>query len=218
MTAITVSRPGTVSRRATLGAVGGALWLLLPAVWAVGELDSHDYGSLAFVAVTLSYGICLVLAPALVAVGYTALRTALGRFRIGAAGAVVSAVGMAAMAVGNGIELASISAGGGEVALGHVIFLVGFLVALVGGVLAGIPLIRRYRDPLARSAGWLLTLALPLGIGIGYLGFVVAPDNDAGFWAAISLPTGAAWLLLGRHLTTEHRGLAPEHGGDPASM
>jgi hypothetical protein len=56
----------------------------------------------------------------------------------------------------------------------------------------------------------LLTLALPFGIALGLLGSAVAPENDAAFWAAISVPTGMAWVLLGRSLATTARPRAPE--------
>ena len=64
---------------------------------------------------------------------------------------------------------------------------------------------RRRPDALSRAAGSLLALALPLGIGIGILGSAVAPANDAGFWAAISVPTGIAWVLLGASLRSVRR-------------
>jgi hypothetical protein len=50
-----------------------------------------------------------------------------------------------------------------------------------------------------------LVLALPLGIGLGLLGTSVDPNNDAWFWAAISVPTGIAWVLLGSSLRTADR-------------
>jgi hypothetical protein len=109
---------------------------------------------------------------------------------------------MGAMGVGNGIEVASISAGGGEVSLGHAVFLIGFLVSVLGGIVLGVTVIRRRSDVLSRAAGWLLTLALPVGIGIGVLGSAVDPNNDAWFWAAIAVPTGIAWVLLCRSLQT----------------
>jgi peptidoglycan/LPS O-acetylase OafA/YrhL len=105
------------------------------------------------------------------------------------------------MALGNGIEVASMTAGGGEVALGHALFLIGFLVSVIGSLLVGIVVFRRRRDALSRAAALLLALALPLGIGIAVLGSAIAPESDAGFWAAISVPTGIAWVLLGRSLS-----------------
>jgi hypothetical protein len=101
-----------------------------------------------------------------------------------------------------GIEIASMSVGGGEVASGHVVLLVGFLVTVVGGVVTGITALRRLPGALPRVAGWLLVLALPLGAGVGALGSTLAPGNDAVFWAVLTLPTGIAWVLLGRSLAT----------------
>lgn len=197
----------TVSRAATTGLVGGALWALLPVAWAVVSLDDVESGTLGWVAVAASYWIFAVLPPALIVVGLTALRRALGdgAGRVGRIGIAVAAVGLAAMALGNGIEVASMTAGGGEVALGHAIFLIGFLVSVVGAVLVGVVVFRRRRDGLSRAAGLLLALALPLGIGIGFLGSTVDPQNDAWFWAAIAVPTGIAWMLLGRSLVSTPR-------------
>lgn len=214
MTTIATTSTPTVASRATLGAWGGALWMLLPAAWTVTELKDQQFGSLSFFAVAVADWIFLVLAPALIVVGVTALRTVLGARagRVGGTGMVLAALGLGAMALGNGIEVGSMSAGGGEVALGHSIFLIGFLVSIVGGLLVGIMVIRRRRAPLSRVAGWILVLALPLGVGIGMLGSVLAPENDAGFWAAISVPTGAAWLLLGRSLSVEDRAAVVRKG------
>jgi hypothetical protein len=195
--------PPTVARRAGLGTAGAALWVLLPVAWGIAELGDQEYGSLAFVAVAASYWIFAVLPPVLLVVGHTALRASLGTSagRLGAAGILLASSGLGGMALGNGIEVGSMTAGGDEVALGHAIFLTGFLVSIVGGVLVGVTVIRRRSDALSRAAGWILALALPLGLGIGFLGSVTAPENDAAFWAAIAVPTGAAWLLLGRALT-----------------
>ena len=135
------------------------------------SIDDVEFGSLSFVAVAASYWIFAVLPPALIVAGLAALRRALGADAgLGAAGIVVSAVGIGAMALGNGIEVASISVGGGEVALGHALLLIGFLVSIVGGILLGIVVFRRRRDWPSRGAGLLLALALPVGIGIGVLG------------------------------------------------
>jgi hypothetical protein len=197
----------TVSRAATAGLVGGALWALLPVAWSVASLEDTEFGTLDFVAVAASYWIFAVLPPALLVVGVGALRRALGdrAGRTGRVGVAVSATGLGAMALGNGIEVASMSAGGGEVSLGHAFLLLGFLVAIVGGVLLGIVVFRRRTDGLSRAAGLLLALALPLGIGLGVLGSAVDPENDAWFWAAITVPTGIAWVLLGASLRSGRR-------------
>lgn len=203
----TATRPvpaPTVTRRARLATTGGALWLLSALPWTV-TAEEQQYGSLAFVAVAVVGWLFFVLPPLLLVPGHLALRAAMdpAAGRLGRVGIPVAAAGLTAMSLGIGIELASISAGGGEVALGHAILLVGFLVSIVGALLTGIAVVRRRRDAASRAAGWLLVLALPLGIGIGALGPVVAPGNDAFFWAALTIPTGAAWLLLGRSLATK---------------
>ena len=200
----------TISRAATTGLVGGALWALLPVSWSVAVLDDVEPGTLAWFAVAASYWIFAVLPPVLIVVGLTALRRALGDGRVGLIGVWVAGIGLGAMAVGNGIEVASLTTGGGEVDLGHAMFLIGFLVSVVGFIVTGIVVLRRRRDALSRAAGVLLTLALPVGIGIGLLGSAIDPQNDAWFWAAIAVPTGIAWVLLGASLRTAHQPAAAE--------
>ncbi len=195
---------GSLARRARLGTVGAVLWTLSSGVWAVSDLEDQPFGSLTFVAVAVAWWTCMVAAPLLLVAGHSALAAVVGPAtgRVGRAGIGTAAAGLAAMGLGIGIEVASMSAGGGEVAAGHAILLVGFLVAVLGGLVTGITVIRRLADPAARVAGWLLALALPLGIGIGALGSMLAPENDAVFWAVLTLPTGIAWVLLGRSLST----------------
>jgi hypothetical protein len=201
-----------VSRAATAGLVGGALWALLPVAWNVANMSDVEFGTLSFVAVAASYWIFAVLAPALIVAGLVALRRALGADagRVGAVGLVLSMVGTGAMSLGVGIEVASISAGGGEVALGHALLLIGFLISIAGGILTGVVVFRRRRDGLSRAAGLLLIVALPVGIGLGLLGSSVDPNNDAWFWAAIAVPTGIAWVLLGTSLRSARRPVPAE--------
>ncbi|TFV89844.1 hypothetical protein [Blastococcus sp. CT_GayMR16] len=204
MTTVTTpaTTPSTVSRRARAATVGAVLWTLSSGIWAISEMEDQEFGSLRFVAVAVAWWVFMVLPAALLILGHAALRTALGPAagRVGSVGLVVAAAGIGALGLGIGIEVASMSVGGGEVALGHVILLVGYLVSVVGALLLGIMIIRRRRDGLSRAAGWLLVLAVPLGIGIGLLGSAVAPENDAVFWAALTVPTGIAWVLLGASL------------------
>jgi hypothetical protein len=205
MTATTVHRPTPVARRARIGAVGGAMWALLPIAWGLVSLEDTEYGSFQFVAVAAAFWLFGVLPPVLLVVGHLALRDSLGTAggRPGRVGIPVAATGLAAMALGNGIEIASLSAGGDTVDAGHAIFLVGFLVSIVGALLVGITVIRQRRDGASRTAGWLLALALPLGIAVGFVGSLVWPESDGGFFAAITVPTGVAWLLLGGALTAD---------------
>ena len=210
MTAIAPPRTspaGTIVPKARTATVGAVLWTLSPGVWALSEPEDQRYGTLAFAAVAVAWWICMVAAPLLIVVGHSALSAALRPVtgRLGRAGIGTAAAGLAAMGLGIGIEVASMSFGGSEVALGHAILLGGFLVALLGSLATGVTLIRRSTEAAARIAGCLLTLALPLGLGIGLLGSVVAPENDAVFWAVLTVPTGIAWVLLGRSLVQQYR-------------
>jgi hypothetical protein len=206
-TAPTTAPPSTASRRAGLAFVGAALWTLSSVVWGISDLGSQEFGSIRFVAVAVAWCAFMVLPPVLLVFGHAGLRAALGPTlgRTGRVGIVLAASGLGAMGLGIGIEVASMSLGGGEVDLGHLILLAGWLVGVVGAFVTGVTVIRRRRDGVSRAAGWLLVLAVPLGIGIGVLGGVVAPETDAFFWAALTVPTGLAWLLLGRSLAVEHR-------------
>jgi len=206
----------TVPRDAGLAMLGGTLWVLLAGAWSLVGPDTAEYGTLSFVAVAASFWIFLVLPPVLLLFGLSALRRsgdAAGR--PGIAGTAAAAVGYGAMALGNGIEVASMSTGGEEVALGHAIFLIGFLVSLLGGMVLGVVVFRRRRDRLSRTAAVLLAAALPLGIGIGLLGSAVAPEADGWFWAAIAVPTGLAWVLLGRSLRSVPERATPEFAQVP---
>jgi hypothetical protein len=193
MTATTVPAPTAVASRARIGAVGGALWALFPLAFGLVHLDETAFGTPGFFAVAASYWLFGVLPPLLLVVGHRALGGALGPAagRVGRIGLVLAAVGLGAMALGNGIEVASMTVGGGEVGFGHAVFLIGFLVSIVGGVLLGLVVVQKRRDGLSRDAGLLLALALPLGVTIGIAGSSVDPGNDGWFFAAITVPTGA---------------------------
>ena len=198
------------ARNATTAAtVGAALWTLVPVAFAAVDVETADRGTLPFVASLTAAWLCLVVAPLLLAAGLPPLRQAISPEggRLTATGAVVAGTGFAGMGLGNGIELASITAGGGTVAAGHAIFLAGYLVSIVGGVLLGIAVLRRCRDALGRTAGTLLTLAFPIGLAIGFVGTSLSPDTDAWFFAAVTVPTGVAWLLLGRRLSRPRTGV-----------
>ena len=212
----TTTTPSTTAtaRRARLGAAGGVLWALSPAAWLISDIRALEPGTATFAAVLATYATVLVVGPALLVVGHTALRTALGASRVGTVGAAMAAAGLSACAVGNAVELLSLSAGAGTSVVGYVVSYLGFLVGFVGSLLVGIALLRRRRDTGARTAGWLLALAIPLGIGVGLLFAVVLPENEAGFSAAVSLPTGVAWVILGRSLA---RSAVPESAAAPAS-
>lgn len=192
----------SVQRAATAATAGGLLWALLPADFGLVDLADTPRGTLSFLAVAASFWIVGVLPLALLLVGLAGFRTVLGTDagRLGTAGIAGSALGLLAMLLGNGTEIATLTFAGSESDLGHSVFLVGFLVLIVGSLLLGLTVFRRRTDRLTRTGGLLLALALPLGIGLAVLGGVVSPGTDTGFWASITGPTGIAWMLLGRSM------------------
>jgi|tagenome__1003787_1003787.scaffolds.fasta_scaffold20967002_3 hypothetical protein len=202
----------TVQRGGTAGLVGGTLWALLPVVFLV-HLEDTARGSLAFVAVAAAAWVVGALSLVLLLVAVSRLRAGLedGGGRLGAVGVVVSGLALLAMVVGNGTELTTLTVSGTESDLGHSAFLIGFLALVVGSLLLGIALLRGRREPLVRWAGALMVGMVPLGIGLGVLLNAVAPHTDLGFWAAITVPYGVAWVLLGRSLAAPRRARATEY-------
>jgi hypothetical protein len=191
------------SRAGTAAVTGGVLWALQPAVFTAAHIEDTQHGTLSFAAVAIAYWAVGVVPLLLLLVGLSGLRRALGAAagRTGTVGIVVSGLGLLAMFLGNGTEMATITVNGTESDLGHSVFLIGFLVLVVGSLLLGIALLRSRRGSPTRWAGVLLVAMLPLGIGLAVLGGIVSPSTDAGFWAAITVPYGVAWVLLGRTLT-----------------
>jgi hypothetical protein len=201
----------TVQRGGTAGLVGGALWALLPVVFMV-HLEDTVRGSLAFVAVAAAAWVVGVLSLVLLLVGLSRLRNGLadGGGRLGTVGVVVSGLALSAMVLGNGTELTTLTVSGRESDLGHSAFLIGFLALVVGSLLLGIALLRGRREPLVRWGGALMAGMVPLGIGLGLALNAVAPHTDLGFWAAITVPYGVAWVLLGRSMSASGRARAAE--------
>ena len=203
----------TVQRGGTAGLIGGALWALLPVALTAVHIEDSERGTLSFAAVAVSYWVVGVLSLLLMLVGLSGLRGALGdgAGRLATVGIVVSAVALLAMLLGNGTEMATLTFAGRESDLGHSVFLIGFLALVVGSLLLGIALLRSRQGALVRWAGVLMVGMLPVGIGLGIGLNAVAPHTDLGFWAAITVAYGLAWVLLGRWLSApaEARVAAP---------
>ena len=116
--------------------------------------------------------------------------------RLAQAGIIVSAMALAAMAVGNGIELYAVTARGTENDIGHTIFLIAFLILIVASILLGQILVRRRWSASVHWAGLFLLLVAPLGILFLVLGGALSPDTDLGFWSALSVSYAIARVLL----------------------
>ena len=190
---------GLVRWGAWAGMLGGLMWALFPLATVLVSPKNTQPGTLAHLAAAGVYWLMAVLALLLLLVGLAGLRALHGRAyrRIGNVGFLVSFLALALMLLGNAAEVASLTFSGTESSVGHSMFLIGFLVLLVGSVLLGIAIVRTRSVPSLRLGGLLLVGALPLGILLAIILGVTAPGTDLGFWAAITVPYGFAWLLLG---------------------
>ena len=204
---------GWRARAAMLGEVLSALFPLATVVVSLGETR---FGAPSYVAAAALYWLMAVVPLLLLLIALAGLRAAFGGTygRLGNAGFLISSVALALMFVGNGVEVASLTFGGSESSLGHSMFLIGFLILLLGSVLLGVSLARTRRDAASRLAGLLLALALPLGILLAVVLGTLAPETDLGFWAAITVPYGVAWTLLGYSLASRHA----QPAGKPARV
>jgi hypothetical protein len=207
----------TLFRLGGLAAIsGGVLWALFPLVSVFSSIEETRPGTAAHLAVATLLWLMAVVPLVLLLVGlrvvHTLLRSAYGQ--LGNAGFLVSFVALVLMFLGNALEVASLTFSGSESDTGHLAFLIGFLLLLIGSVLFGLAIRRVRHDPTSRL-GWLLLVgALPLGILLALVLGAVAPETDLGFWTAITVPYGVAWMLLGSALLS-HRA---EPVGQPAPV
>lgn len=195
----------TIRRGALAAMVGGTLWALLPAAFSIHPSGG---GIVAAAGVLVTF-LFAVLPPALFLVALRGAWVALDPGPLRTSAAAICAPGMTAVLLGMGTEAVTMTLAGQENDIGHVVFLGGELVLVVGELLLGIAILRRRRDGLARAAATSFVLALPIGVGLAFLLNAVAPRTDAGFWAAFTVATGIGWLLLGR-------ALLPRAAGRPA--
>jgi hypothetical protein len=204
-----------LSRAASI--IGGLLWACLAPVFVYSDSALDKPGTAGFAFAVSSAWLVGVVALLLLLLGLAQLWS-LGGDRLGRlaqAGIIVSAMALAAMAVGNGIELYAVTVRGTESDIGHTIFLIAFLILIVASILLGqIPLRRRW-SATVRWAGLFLLLAAPLGILFLVLGGVLSPETDLGFWSALSVPYAIAGVLLavfaprGDDMTTRPVGTTP---------
>ncbi len=206
-----------LSRWAAPAAItGGALWALFPLGDFLISNENYRAGTLAYVAASAVDWIMAVVPLLLLLVGLLAMYALHRRDygRLGNAGFFVSSVALALMFVGNATEVASLTFAGSESSVGHLAFLIGFLLLVIGSVPLGAALVRTRRDPVSRTGGALLIGLLPVGILLAVLLGTLAPGTDVGFWAAITVPYGTAWVLMGYSLRPHQTASA----GQPARV
>lgn len=197
-----MSSINSIQRCGLAGMIGGLLWTLWPLGNSFAGVEDTQPGTLAHLADAAMTFLLAVVPLLLFLAGLAGLRVLYGRGfgRFGNVGLFVSFVAVASMFVGNATEVASLTFAGSESAVGHSAFLIGFLLLLVSSIFLGVALVRARRDASSRIAGLLLIGALPLGILLAVVGGVASPGTDLGFWAAITVPYGLAWMLLGHAL------------------
>ena len=182
----------------TASIVGGLLWACLPPVFVYATRGLDKPATAEFALAVTSTWLVGVVSLLLLLLGLAHLRW-IGRDRsgrLGEAGVLVSALALGAMALGNGIELYTLTIRGTESELGHTIFLIAFLVLIVASVLVGQAFVRRRWSAGVRWAGLLLLLALPLGVLLLVVGGALSPDTELGFWSALTVPYALARVLL----------------------
>jgi hypothetical protein len=193
-----MSQPALLRLSRTASLVGGLLWACLAPVFVYADRALDKPGSAAFALAVTSMWLVGVASLVLLLLGlgqfWSLGRDRLGR--LGVAGVAVSAFALAAMALGNGIELYTVTARGTESEIGHTIFLIALLILIAASILLGQILVRRRWSAGVRWAGLLLLLAAPLGILFLVLGGLLSPETDLGFWSALSVPYAIARVLL----------------------
>jgi hypothetical protein len=193
-----MSQPARLPLSRTASLVGGLLWACLAPIFVYADSALDKPGTAGFVLAVISIWLVGVVSLVLLLLGLAQLWP-LGRDRLGQAGQagiIVSALALAAMALGNGIELYAVTARGTESDIGHTIFLIAFLILIFASILLGQILVRRRWSASIRCAGLFLLLAAPLGILFLVLGGVLSPDTDLGFWSALSVPYAFARIFL----------------------
>jgi hypothetical protein len=193
-----MSRSSLLRLSRTASIVGGLLWACLPPVFVYTDRALDKPATAGFAMAATSMWLVGVVSLLLLLLGLAHLRwigsDRLGR--LGDAGVVVSAIALGAMALGNGVELYSVTTRGTESDIGHTIFLSAFLALIVASVLVGQVFVRRQWSAGLRWTGLLLLLALPLGIFFLVLGQALSPDTDLGSWSALTVPYALARVLL----------------------
>jgi hypothetical protein len=198
------SRPGTRrprmsrssdSRRrsARAGILGGLLWALFP----LGELPAAQLvltpkGSLAYY--SLGY-LCATLLLLTSLQGFHALHRR-GYGWLGSVGFYVSFVALVLAFAGGALEMATTGTGS---IVAYWIVIMSFFILAWGSVLLGLGIAGKLHDPPSYLGGLLLCIAVPLGF---LFVFATGAAWRFDFWVGLTVPYGAAWLLLGYALLT----------------
>ncbi len=167
------------------------MWALFP----LGELPPAQVvltpkGSLAY------YGLGYLCATLLLLMGLKGLH-AIHRRTYGWLGSVGLFVSFAALVLafaGGAFEMMNMASAGTASILAYLTLIMGFFTLVWGSALLGWAFTRTQHDPLLHLGGLLLTIAVPLGF---LFVFATGAAWDFEFWAGLTMPYGAAWMVLG---------------------
>ncbi len=179
--------------------LGGLLWAVTPlrdVVFGGGGMPDHP--------VFRPYNVVLSAIAVLLTVGLVGLHRRYKETyrRLGTVGVVVIFAGYALLLAGNipAILLAP-DRSSGLIQAGQDLSFLGALVAAMGAIFLGIALWRTRAAP--RAGALLLIITLPVGLPGTIMLQSIGLVNIAGL--AMTVPYGAAWMLLGHHLWSNTR-------------
>lgn len=186
------------SRRlsARAGMLGGLLWVLFP----LGEVPVVDLvltakGLLAF------YGLGFLWATLLLLTGLQGLhgfhRRSYGW--LGTVGFYVSYTALVLAFAGGALEMTQTATTNTVSLVAYWTVLMAFFILALGSAPLGLAITGKLRDPPSYVGGLLLSIAVPLGF---LFVFAAGAAWDFDFWVGLTVPYGAAWLLLGYALST----------------
>ncbi len=174
------------------GVVGGLLWALTPLRQPVfGAGRTPDEGVIFF----RVYNLVLVIIAVLLTIALVRLRDELRESgRLFSVGWWTILVGHVLLFAGSVPAVVLGDSPRDLVMGGQDLGFLGAMIAGLGGLLAGIDMLRRRRSPVLAS--WLLLLTLPVGcLGLALLGAVGVSDDVLGL--PLTVLYGGAWVVLG---------------------
>ena len=191
-----IGSSGSRRRSARAGMLGGLLWALFP----LGELPVVDLvltpkGLLAY------YSLGYLWATLLLLTGLHGLHCFHRRSYgwLGTVGFYVSFVALVLAFAGGAFEVTRTATTSTGSIVAYWTVIMSFFILAWGSVLLGLSIAGKLHDPPSYLGGLLLSIAVPLG-------FLFVFANGAAwrfdFWVGLTVPYGAAWLLLGYALLT----------------
>jgi hypothetical protein len=176
--------------------LGGLLWALFPLGEApVVDLMLTPKGLLAYYCLGYLWATLLLL---------TGLQGLHGFHRrsygwLGTVGFYVSFVALVLAFAGGAFELTKTATTSTGSTLAYWTVVMSFFTLAWGSVLLGLAVTGKLHDPPSYLGGLLLSIAVPLGF---LFVFATGAAWDFDFWVGLTVPYGAAWLLLGYALLT----------------